>query len=230
MRQQLFGAIALTTLLYFGISEKVHAVGITLDQSTDVGEFLNNAGVTNTQPFGTPLTSIAGNLGGGDNIDLYQIYLPVGTFTASTVGGTNLDTQLFLFNSGGIGVIANNDNFPDFQSQISLPISTAGNYYLGVSLIGFNPQSATGPIFAIDPITNGVQDPSIPGAGFGSSLNGWSSDFSPGQEGYTINVTGAQFVGSTANAAVPFDFNPTFSVTILGLWAGWKYVKNRKKN
>lgn len=229
MRQQLFCAIALTTLLYFGISEQVHAVGITLDQSTDVGEFLNNAGVANTQPFGTPLTSIAGNLGGGDNIDLYQIYLPSGIFTASTVGGTNLNTQLFLFDSNGIGVIANDDAFPDFQSQISQPISTAGNYYLGVSLIGFNPQSASGPIFAIDTTTNGVQDPSIPGSGFSSSLNGWSSDFSPGQEGYTITVSGAQFVGGNA-AAVPFDFNPTFGVTILGLWAGWKYLRNRKKS
>lgn len=226
MRQQLFGAIALTTLLYFGISEQVHAVGITLDQSTDVGEFLNNAGVANTQPFGTPLTSIAGNLGGGDNIDLYQIYLPSGTFTA--IGSSGQDTQLFLFNDSGLGVIGGNDpNFPDFNPSISTNISTPGNYYLGISIAGFDPQSSGGAIFVFSPIA----DPTTPnGQGAASPLSSWlPGGFPAGQEGYTISVSGAQFVGGNA-AAVPFDFNPTFGVTILGLWAGWKYLKNRKKS
>ncbi|HAX75508.1 MAG TPA: hypothetical protein DCY88_06695 [Cyanobacteria bacterium UBA11372] len=227
MRQRLFGAIALTTLISLAISEKVHAVGITLDRATDVGEFIGNAGITNTQPFGTPLTSIAGNLGNGDNIDLYQIYLPSGTFTAA-VGSTNLNTQLFLFDSGGIGVIGNDDDvaIASFDPNISRTISNAGNYYLGISIAGFEPQSSGGLIFdfiAADPTT-----PNGPGAA--SPLSSWSTGpLSPGQEGYTINVSGAQFVGGSV-AAVPFDFNPTFGVTILGLWASWKYLKNRKKS
>lgn len=132
---------------------------------------------------------------------------------------------MFLFNSGGIGVIGNDDAFPDVQSQISLPISTAGNYYLGISLFGYDPQSSGGAIFDFS-----LADPTVAnGPGAGSPLSSWStSGFSPGQEGYTITVSGAQFVGGSA-AAVPFDFNPTFGVTILGIWAGLKYLKNRKK-
>ncbi|HAZ47376.1 MAG TPA: hypothetical protein DCZ55_23700 [Cyanobacteria bacterium UBA11371] len=226
MLQKLSTAIIFTALLSAGITGKVSAVSLT--ESVDAGEFLVNAGQSNSQPAGTPLTGINGNLGDGDNIDLYQIYLPSGTFTAT--GSSGQDTQLFLFNDSGLGVIGGNDpNSPDFNPSISTNISTAGNYYLGISLVGFNPQSASGPIFAIDPTTNGVQDPSIPGSGFSSSLNGWSTGFSPAQEGYTISVSGAQFVGGNA-AAVPFDFNPTFGVTILGLWAGWKYLRNRKKS
>lgn len=223
MLQKSYTAIIFTALLSAGITGKVSAVSLT--ESVDAGEFLVNAGQTNSQPAGTPLTGINGNLGDGDNIDLYQIFLPSGTFTASGSSGQN--TQLFLFNDSGLGVIGSDDpNFPDLNPNISTNISTPGNYYLGISIAGFDPQSSGGPIFNFI-----AADPTAPnGSGAGSPLSSWSSGgLSPAQEGYTITVSGAQFVGGNA-AAVPFDFNPTFGVTILGLWAGWKYLKNRKKS
>jgi hypothetical protein len=223
MLQKFSTAIIFTALMSAGIAGKVSAVSLT--ESVDAGEFLFNAGQSNSQPAGTPLTGISGNLGGSEFIDLYQIFIPVGTFAATNSSG--LDTQLFLFNNSGLGVIGSNDpNFPDFNPSISTNISTAGNYYLGISIAGFDPQSSGGPIF--DFIT---ADPTVPnGSGAASPLNNWSTGFPAAAEGYSITVSGAQFVGSSSTAAVPFDFNPTFGVTILGLWASWKYLKNRKKS
>lgn len=223
MLQKLSTAIIFTALMSAGIAGKVSAVSLT--ESVDAGEFLFNAGQSNSQPAGTSLTGITGNLGGGDNIDLYQIYLPIGTFTASGSSGQN--TQLFLFNGSGLGVIGSDDpNFPDFNPSISTNISTAGNYYLGISISGFDPQSSGGPIFDFF-----AADPTTPnGTGAASPLNGWSTGFDASTEGYSISVSGAQFVGGSNAAAVPFDFNPTFGLTILGLWASWKYLKNRNKS
>lgn len=225
MLQKLSKAIAIATLISLGITGKVHAVSLT--ESADAGEFLFNAGNTDTQPTGTSLTGITGNINPGGDIDLFQIFIPVGTFTASTVGGTDIDSQLFLFDSSGIGVVANNDNFPSLQSTISISISSAGNYYFGISTVGFNPQSSGGPIFTIDPITGGVADPSNPGSGSSSPLSSWSADGFPETGGYSINVSGAEFVGPSATA-VPFEFNPTLGVLMLTIWSAWE-LKKRKK-
>lgn len=225
MLSKLSQAIALTISISLGIVGQAHAVSVISDQTSDVGDSLNTYGATNTQPSGTSLDSISGYLGPNDR-DLYQILLPAGTFTASTVGNTDHNTQLFLFDAAGLGITANNDaSFSSFQSTISQNILTAGTYYLGISTEGFNPQSAAGPIFAIDPNTNGVLDPASPGSGSGSPLSGWSTGFVAGREPYTISTTGAQFIGPTT--AVPFEFSPSYGLAILGMWAGCNYLRKR---
>ncbi len=222
-------SIASSCLICLGVANNAAAVSLT--ETVDAGGFLFNAGQSNTQVVGTTLDSINGNLTdtgtGNPDIDLYQFQATGVTFTASTVGGTTIDTQLFLFNASGIGLFAsdNADNFT-FQSSISANLTAGQIYYLGISSFGSTPQSSGGEIFNIPAFGQTAAN----GAGAAAALNSWSSNPVPEFGSYNITVSGAQFVGSTANAAaVPFDFNPTFGVTILGVWAGLKYLKNRKK-
>jgi hypothetical protein len=203
------------------------AAAVSLTETVDAGEFLFNAGQSNNQVAGTTLDNINGSLTdtGNPDIDLYQFQAAGATFTASTVGGTNIDTQLFLFNASGIGFFAsdNADN-NTFQSSISANLTPGQIYYLGISSVGSNPQSSDGEIFNI-PLTGQT---SANGSGAAGALNSWSSNPVPEFGSYNIAVTGAQFVGSGAAAVVPFDFNPTFGAGMLGIWTLWNYLKRRK--
>jgi hypothetical protein len=61
----------------------------------------------------TPITKIRGTIGGANDVDVYAIYISdPSTFSATTIGGTTLDTALWLFDEDGKGVVYNDDN-PD---------------------------------------------------------------------------------------------------------------------
>ena len=219
MWKNLTAAIAITALMSVGIAGKALAVSLT--ESGDAGDSLATA-QTGNEPVGTTLDGINGTIGSGD-IDLYQIFISGPSFSASTVGGGNtLNTVLYLFNSSGLGVYASDDDFPDFQSTISVGSLAAGTYYLGISISGYEPQSAGGAIFdfaAADPAT------SANGPGGGSPLNSWSSGF-PEIGSYSIGVSGAQFAGAQA-AGVPFEFSPTLGVLILAAWGAATKLKSK---
>jgi hypothetical protein len=56
---------------------------------------------------GAPLTSISGTISSNTDADMYQIFISSpGTFSATTVGtgGSLSDTQLFLFDTDGLGI------------------------------------------------------------------------------------------------------------------------------
>ncbi len=64
-------------------------------------------------PVGTgPLVQINGTLfPGGSDADMYCIHIPDPTaFSATTVGGTTVDTQLWLFDPTGIGITFDDDD------------------------------------------------------------------------------------------------------------------------
>ena len=239
---KLSNAIALTLLMSLGIAGQSQAWDFSLEQdntSDVVRELLGTSpSVIPSDPSNIPSTSISigGYLDPSDR-DLYRIYLPVGTFTASTVEGTGLNTQLFLFDVNGRGVTANNDFNDDglrfVQSAISQPISNEGIYYLGLSMAGSNPQSQGGAIFATGRNDGdnyeAVVDPATAGSGFDSPLVSWSTANYPVDpqvggyipEEYIINLEGAR--------AVPFEFSPTYGLAILGVWAGWKQLRKHKR-
>ena len=86
------------------------------------------------------------------DVDVYRLCLPGGgTFSASTVGGTTVDTQLFLFDSSGLGVYGNDDEGGLRQSTLpaghALTPHVAGDYYLAVAPFNRDPFSVGGPIF-----------------------------------------------------------------------------------
>jgi len=153
----------------------------------DAGDLLGTA----QEPTGTgPLTTIEGTISDSWDADMYKINIvdPAG-FSAYARG---FDTQLFLFDAGGMGIYANDLNGWDDQAflpsgHVNGPTS-AGTYYLAVSSPNNSPFSSSGQIF---PATlYDVYGPTGPGGGNPVSYwngTGW-------QKGsYTIDLTGVAY-------------------------------------
>src|SRR5215475_6271066 len=111
MRKPIFACLIVLTL-----AGSVRAGSWT--EQGDAGRLLS----TNQLPLfagDLTLSAISGTFNSTTDVDLYKIRLTGANFSASTVGGSSLDTQLFLFNSSGIGVLANDDSAGGRQSTIS---------------------------------------------------------------------------------------------------------------
>src|SRR5215211_4233216 len=82
---------------------------LAVPELTDAGDLPLTA--TEPGPPG-PLTSIEGNVSSAADADMYKVCLTGGgDFSATTVGtNSDFDTQLFLFDSDGRGVYANDDS------------------------------------------------------------------------------------------------------------------------
>jgi len=83
------------------------------------------------------LTSISGMIDNGADADMFLISVTgIWMFSATTVGLTDLDTQLFLFGSTGLGVLANDDTGGGgLQSTLPATALSAGIYYLAISTL-----------------------------------------------------------------------------------------------
>ena len=149
------------------------------------------------QSVGWAYDTIVGTLSSGSDVDLYQLALPAGLFTASTGNapiGVGPDTQLFLFNASGIGIAAN-DDAPSGGTQRSFISATLtpGIYYLAVSVFNQDPFSSGGNIFPDYFLCCGhpVDGPTGPGGAL--ALSSWASGpagAGTGQVGdYTIELT-----------------------------------------
>jgi hypothetical protein len=166
----------------------------------DAGDLLATAQI----PVGEgPLTSISGTLTlvGDSNspkdADMYKIFIAnPGTFSATTVlPGVTLDTQLFLFDSDGRGVYANDDDVLDSSLEpvrSTLPAghlsgpSVAGIYYLVITSFNLDPVSPGGLIFPGS--FSAVEGPTGPGGG--SAITGYTDNGTTGTTGaYTIALT-----------------------------------------
>lgn len=159
-----------------------------------------------TQGVG-PLGGIDGELNGpGDLEDVYEITIPAGTtlFRAHTdVAGiagflSTFDTQLFLFDVNGFGVLANNDQTGTGKlgSEIVLTGPPSGTYYLAISGFGRDPVSAGGLIFQI--VGDEISPPDGPGGAL--PLLDWAGD---GEQfgTYFITLEGAEFADVPAPGA-----------------------------
>ncbi len=138
-----------------------------------------------------PVTVIDGAFTSGGDADVYRLCLSGGkTFSASTVGGSDRDTQLFLFNSGGYGVYANDDAGFGLRTSL-LPANhawtpaAAGEYFLAISSFNRDPQSSLGPIF---PDTFALVDARERGAG--EPVSDWAGLNRGAAGSYRINLTG----------------------------------------
>jgi hypothetical protein len=163
------------------------------------------------------VTRINGTFGDAQDSDLYRICLANGaSFSASTVGGTlpaSLDTQLFLFDSEGYGVYANDDwgtsHGSMLPAQHTYSPSTGGEYFLGISQYNRDPQSSQGEIFLDTVNWSMFPDGVEPANGFGAAETLVRWDGRPqGQFGtYRITLTG------TAMCAPPDTTDPTVQIT-----------------
>jgi hypothetical protein len=169
---------------------------------------------------GGRLTSIVGELRGtNDEVfdfeDMYQIYIDEPTnFSATTVGGADFDTQLFLFNELGIGIAHNDDSASTLRSTLSSQfILEPGMYTIAVTGYNRDPVSASGLIWQNSPFgTERAAD----GPGAADPVNGWTGTGASGE--YSIAITGATF----ANIPTPG------AMALLGLGSVMAIKRKRK--
>ena len=151
--------------------------------------------------------------------DLFQIYITgASAFSATTISfdTTIYDTQLFLFDSTGAGVYANDDT-TDFAKGATLNptgLLTPGLYFLGVSSYGAIPRSGTGAAFDMFPNTfddttgdvsfTGLKTPTAAGA---NSLTNWSLSGADVETGtYSISLTGTTYAAPVPEASTLISF------------------------
>ena len=150
-----------------------------------------------------PLTRINGAIGNaGQDADIYQIRITnPAAFTATTVGQTTLDTQLFLFDSTGRGVSFMDDVSPSvFQSTLTGQfVPAAGVYYLAVTAYNFDALAGAQLIWNDLPNV-GERAPTGPGAA--NPVTAWSGA-NTNTGSYGINLTGASFFADTTTTCPP---------------------------
>ncbi len=198
------GACAFVTVALF-TSHTARAANYA--ETGDAGDTPATAQLVTGQPPGTSLDRITGTVSIVNGIsegDMFQIFISNATaFSANTTafvaGANNFDTQLFLFDSTGRGVFANDDS-PNGGAQSTLPAGTSfllapGNYYLLITGSGRYPVSPSGLIFPN--FTDGTTDQSTvvgpTGPGGALPISSFTGNSSEGGN-YSITLTGAQFV------------------------------------
>jgi hypothetical protein len=147
---------------------------------------------------GGPLTTIAGTMLAAD-ADMYCIRIDAPTaFSATTTGGTTMDTQLWLFREDGRGVTHNDDNpAGGTQSRITgTCVPAAGQYLLAISLYNRDAVDAAGALLFLSSPFN-IEHCPPDGPGGANPIFGWlNSTTSTGA--YTITMTGVSYCGATA--------------------------------
>lgn len=206
------------------------AQAVTFAEISDAGDNLNTAQVIPSGKFS--LDSISGNLFEND-ADLFQIFLTgQQRFSATTRNAqtdqipvddllgipTKLaaDPQLFLFDSVGRGVYANDDSFGSLQATLSSSMfspTESGIYYLAISSSGYNP------------VSNGTRI--FPDALSGEVLPSNSSFVLTDFVG-TSTTNGRYEIALSGAKAVP---EPTSILGILSLsaWGTVRLLKNKSK-
>lgn len=225
MKQFIPAITVLSVVVYAG-----QAQAVTFAESNDAGDKINTSQVISSGTFF--LESISGSLADND-ADLFQIFLTGGqTFSATTKNAqtdqipidnllgipTELiaDPQLFLFDSAGRGVYANDDSFGSLQSTLSsldFSPTEAGIYYLAISSSGYEPVSNDTRIFP-----NAVSAEVISSNSDIILTNFVGTSVSNGR--YDIALSGAKAVPEPASM---------LGVLSLGIWGIVKRVKNRNK-
>jgi hypothetical protein len=140
--------------------------------------------------------------------DVYRVCLADGaTFSASTVGATTLDTQMFLLDSQGFGVYANDDSNGSrgsmLPAQHRFSPTTGGEYFLAVSSYNRDPQSPQGELFQDNFSRFSYPDGVLDANGFGAAepISGWNGRAPGGPGLYRVTLTGT-------SSCVPPDTTP----------------------
>jgi subtilisin family serine protease len=110
---------------------------------TDAGDTLATAAAVG---ISAGEVRLSGRIGDGSfaarDVDLYRVVLAAGQTLVIDVdaqtlsGGSTLDSYARLFNSSGRQIATNDDSGGSFDSYLSVRVSTAGTYYVGISGYG----------------------------------------------------------------------------------------------
>lgn len=145
---------------------------------------------------GLALTSITGLIGATADADFFLITIsnPL-LFSATTVGGSQVDTQLYLFTESGLPIYLNDDaNGSSLQSTLPagsvLGPQAAGTYILGVSVSGVDPvNSSNQTLFAPAVFSTDLRGPAS--NTFGTVAGVFDNSAFADSGAYTITLTGA---------------------------------------
>lgn len=159
---------------------------------------------TAIEPSGSgDLTQIdaPGHLGG--TADLFKINIcDPANFSATTVGGATIDTQLFLFDSSGMGIVSNDDNPAGGTTSVLTNAFTSslspGTYYLGLTSYNRDPignACDTTSLIWLNTPFNTERAPDGPAAG--SPLSAWTGTGTSGP--VTIFLTGTRYPNSACS-------------------------------
>jgi hypothetical protein len=172
--------------------------------ASEIGDAGDLPATANDMGLG-PVTTIDGTFPDASDADVYRICLSNGTsFSASTVGATTLDTQLFLFDSQGYGIYTNDDILPSHGSllpaQHRFSPRAGGEYFLAISSFNRDPQSLQGEIFQDNFNRTLYPDSIVDAQGFGSAepLSDWAGRASGPPGSYRITLTGTASCDTTA--------------------------------
>ncbi len=181
---------AIAVAVSLGLAPSAFAVS----ESGEAGDLPSTA-----QDLGSgAVTSIFGSFTGGGDVDMYRVCLTDGaSFSATTVGATTLDTQLFLLDANGLGVYSNDDaaigvRGSRLPSNHRFSPAGPGVYFLALSSFNNDPQSDAGEIFPDLFSTSIYPDMVVDAAGVGADepIVGWSGPTRGPPGLYRINVTG----------------------------------------
>lgn len=172
-------------------------------EAGDAGQTLATASGTGVP--NTTLSSITGTMSSFTDADLFVIRITnTSTFSATSSSAMGIDTSLFLFNSSGAPVMANDDS-SGTSLQAALPAGNSlltslspGIYFLGISLSGNEPINLNSQLlFTVDQPTTLVRGPA---SGLNpTTLSNFNGNTSFNESGaYTITLSATQ-----AAAAVP---------------------------
>lgn len=208
----------------------------TLADNGNAGETLSTATVIPPGPV--LLNAISGTISPTANYaNVFQIYLTSSApFSATTVGGADFDTQLFLFDANGIGISTNDDASGTKQSTLpSFTPTTPSKYYLAISPFDYNPVSSQGNIFPV--LSDFRAEETVPSI-FGPTGTGGSSPLSgfdgaillSDPQSYSIALTGVQTNAPTAGPNVEPVPEPAsvLGTLMFGAWGIGSLLKHKK--
>ena len=184
-----------TRICMYGIIVVALAVGPTFaDTHTEVGDAGDLPATAQATGIpGNSLDWIDGAIGSLGDADMFAIWIgDLSAFGASTDNAVTgaFDTQLFLFDSGGLGVAFNDDGGSSLTSvfPVGSVAGPAGLYYIAVSRWDNDPSSAGGEIFPNVILSTDVEGPTVSGGV--SPITSWGVGNATG--GYRIDLTNAQ--------------------------------------
>jgi len=147
------------------------------------------------------ISDIYGTLSSENDVDMFKIYIyDPENFYASTINDdtTVYDTQLFLFDENGYGVLGNDDYSDTLHSYLSSFDGEPGIYFLAISSYDQDPVSDGGLIFPTYPYDQ-IYGPTGPGGD--QPITGWTNNgYSLGS--YRIELEGVQAAAVPVPASV----------------------------
>jgi len=190
-------------VLVAGCAASANATVQCWNEIPDAGAFTVNGPMAQDTVGTGSLSQICGMGDGPDDfVDSYCIYISdPGNFSATTVGGANFDTQLWLFSASGFGVSFNDDSQNTVQSTLTSQflVIQPGHYVLAISRYDADALGVTGGQIWNDGPFGTERTPDGPASA--SAVHGWSTGFGA-LEQYTITLTGAEYCTVPAPSAL----------------------------